>query len=377
MAGNTLTLGAPPITVSDTLMSYGSSALVIGTSTISFASKVPLPAFSNALIEDQSTTTNKQVDVSQQLSHGISIPGTILSVGAPPITVSGTPIAYGPSTLAVGTSRVPLPSNSDITYPKTTIMAGQAVTIGQNTVEIAGTILIPEGPVITVSNTPVSLDSSTLVIGTSPIPLLPQPTESLTTTIAGHATTATKNVVEAADTILHAAASGATLDGTVISLDTGITSVTLTRASAGGGELDDQSGPELMTTTIAGQAITTAPGAVGFARTYLTSGAPGKLINGTLVSLNTAGQLMIDSNTVQLESHGAGSGGLIMGGSGAAEPFGSISPSPTQGNLSNGTGNGMNTRVQEFRGNAEQLNRFLSWKRMVVSMITICVLIQM
>ena len=44
---------------------------------------------------------------------------------------------------------------------------------------------------------------------------------------------------------------------------------------------------DALTTTIAGQAVTAAPTAVAFAGTTLNPGAPGKMIAGTLISLNT------------------------------------------------------------------------------------------
>ena len=106
IAGITLTPGVPRITISGTPTSYGSSALVVGTSTLPVASKVRLPLSVNALTEGQFTTFNEQ-EV-QQLSHNISIAGTTLTLEAPPVTISGTPMAYGPSTLVVGTSTIPL-----------------------------------------------------------------------------------------------------------------------------------------------------------------------------------------------------------------------------------------------------------------------------
>ncbi|KAL9065296.1 MAG: hypothetical protein Q9161_008325 [Pseudevernia consocians] len=91
-------------------------------------------------------------------------------------------------------------------------------------------------------------------------------------------------------------------------------------------------------TAIAGHAISAAPTAVAFAGTPLTPEAPGRRINGMLVSLNTVGQSVVNSETIALKNNTARSGGLIMGGIGAGGPFGGNSPLPTQRNLSNGTG---------------------------------------
>lgn len=384
IAGTTLIPGGPPITVSGAPISYASSALVVGTSTIPLALKVPLPVSFNALTEGQITTINQQAV--QQLSHGISILGTTLTPGAPPITISGTPIAYGPSVLVVGTSTVPLTSDSEIPSPTTTTIAGQAVTIGQNTVGIAGTVLSPGGPAITVSGTPISLGSSALIIGTSTVPLASQASKPFITTVAGHAITAAPNAVEVAGTTLRPGLSGVTLDGTVVSLDTagqlvvGSKTMPLTSESAGlnaliVGGFGDMSRSEVsnpLITTIAGQAVTAASTAVAFAGTTLTPGAPGKTIKGTLVSLNAAGQLVVNSKTITLESNSAGLGGLIVGGFGPGGPFDGNTPSPTQRIFSNGTSN---TSVQIFQGKAEDLKSFLSWKKVAVSMVAMIIFI--
>ena len=329
----------------------------------------------NTLTEGQTTTINHQVV--QQLSHGISIAGTTLTPGASPITVSGTPVAYGPSVLVVGTITVPLASDSDDPDPRTTTIAGQALTIGQNAVEIAGAILTPGSPVMTVSGTPVSLGSSGLVIGTRKISIGFQTPNPLITTVAGHVMTAAPNAVVVADTTLRPGASDVTLDGTVVSLDTagqlvvGSKTVPLTSESArlksgqilgGFGDEPPSEVSDPFITTIAGQAITAAPTAVAFAGTTLTPGALGKMVNGTLVSLNTAGQLVMDSNTISFESNSAGLGGLIMGG---------FVSNPLSQNASNGTSTVANNNVEVFQGKAENLKSCLSWKQAIVSVIAI------
>ena len=121
---------------------------------------------------------------------------------------------------------------------------------------------------------------------------------------------------------------------------------------------------DALTTTIAGQAVTAAPTAVVFAGTTLTPGAPGKTIAGTLVSLNTAVQLVVGSKTVGLTGESAGLGGLIMGAFGANEPPDSnATPAPVGGNLSNGTTDGTNAGVAIFRGEAEGVESVPSvWK---------------
>ena len=132
-----------------------------------------------------------------------------------------------------------------------------------------------------------------------------------------------------------------TLDRILISLNTagqlivGSKSITLTGVGAGLGKSGVESAPDISDpyiTAIGGQAITAIPSATAFAGTILTPGALEKTIDGTLVSLITAGQLIIDFKAIALETSGAGLGGLIKGAFGARGPSPSVSASPAGGN---------------------------------------------
>lgn len=65
----------------------------------------------NAFSHGQVKTINNQVV--QPLSHGISVAGTTLTQGAPPVTVSNTLIHLDSSALIIGTSTVPLSGDTD------------------------------------------------------------------------------------------------------------------------------------------------------------------------------------------------------------------------------------------------------------------------
>ena len=323
--------------------------------------------------------------VIRPLSYGFSVAGTTLTPAAPPITVSGTPISYGPSLLAVGSSTISLAVDNRKFI--TTNIAGQAITIGeQNAVEVAGATLTPGAPAITVSDKLISLGSSALVVGTSTVLFQYQPTKPLITNVAGYPITAAPDAVKLGGTTLHPGNSGVTLDGTLVSLDTashlivGSKTMTLTDAGARLGWLGDQSHSVISDpsiTTVGGQAITAAPNAVAFAGTTLTPGASGKSINGTLISLNTAGQLVIGSETVPLETGSGGLGGLIIGGFGAGGPFGSKSPSSVKENSSNGTSNDTSVSVGVFHGAADSLKSgFSPWRTTVMSAVAVLVLFQ-
>ena len=202
----------------------------------------------NDFTEGQTKTINDQVI--QPLSHGISIAGTTLTPGAPSITVSGTPIHLASSALLIiGTSTLPLAPPAAPTQITTTI-AGQLITAAPSALTIAGTTLSPGSPGATIAGTLISLDTAShhqLIVGTKTIPL------------------------------------------------------------------DSASGKDPIVTEIGGRVITVFTDRIAIASTVLTPGASGVIVDGTPVSLNTGGQVIVGSKTIALLQSGR-STGLIMGG---------------------------------------------------------------
>ena len=194
------------------------------------------------------------------------------------------------------------------------------------------------------------------------------------TAIGGQAVSAALAAVAVGDMTMTRGAPGKTIGGTLVSLNpagqlvVGSKTVTLGgtagSASAGSGESDDQFGDSspILTTLIGGAPVTVASTAVAFAGTILTPGAPGRTIDGTLVSMNPAGQLVIGSKTISsqtissLETSSAGLGRLIMGGFGAGGPLNSPS-TPIGKGWSNGTTGNDSTYARGgavvFQGGAE------------------------
>lgn len=119
----------------------------------------------------------------------------------------------------------------------------------------------------------------------------------------------------------------------------------------------------------------------------LASNAPGTITtttadqavtaNGTMISLNTAAQLMVGTKTIALKGssgENAGLGGSIMGAFGTGGPFGTISSAPGQGNASMGGDNRTGTGVHVFNGGAASSKGWELWKVMVVAVIAMFVL---
>lgn len=118
----------------------------------------------------------------------------------------------------------------------------------------------------------------------------------------------------------------------------------------------------ITTTIINGQAITANSAALIIAGKVLTPGAPDLGLNGTVMSFDTAAQLVLGTQTVLLELKRPGSSGEVAGAaSGLAGPIGTSSPAAAlQGNASRGRNNGTGVRVQGFKGSAGSVRgRFL------------------
>ena len=262
----------------------------------------------------QAATVNSQII--QLLRDAISIAGTTLSAGAPPITISGTPIALDSGTLVVGSSSV------RIAQPPLSLIPGQVknlngVVIKQlpTGISVSGSTLTPGAPPIIVSGSPVSLGPSALIIGSSSIPIaLPR-----------------LSWIQGPETNINGAIK---TSGTQVSLGSDVLMIGTSSVLFA---TDD---PTPVVTTIAGQMITANPTAVETGSSMLTPGGLGLVLSGTLVSLNYAGQLVVGSKTITPPSES--SNGLNASGSiGSGNVF----------NLKNDTGKG----VQAFQGSANAL----------------------
>lgn len=324
----------------------------------------------NGFTEGQVQTTNNQII--QPLSHGISIAGTTFTPGAPPVIVSDT-------------STVPLVSGDPSLV--TTIIGGHVITAAPDVIAIAGITLTRGAPPITLSGTPIHFGSSALVVGISTISLAPEFPTQITTKTAGQAI---------ADHTLNPGAPATTIDGTILSLNTAGQFVVGSQTIPFGSKV-----PDTMTINIAGQNIAAAPSlsnAVTVAGTTLTPGAPGITLDGTLLSLDTASELIVGSKTVPLGSASPNStvtaiGGQVVtaapdrvaiggtaltpGASGITVGGTLVSHNTAQGNnFSTGGGNGtITTSVKAFQGNAASLKGYFLCNSMAVAAVAMCVIL--
>ena len=130
-----------------------------------------------------------------------------------------------------------------------------------------------------------------------------------------------------------------------------------------------------LVTTIAGQVITAAATAIGIAGTTLKPGDTGFPINGTVVSLDTAGHFVVDATTHTFESESASWGGVTVAALGVGGSSTITMPSATQINASIGTHNSTTTSGQIFRGEAGVLKWSLLYMKTVTVMVALIPLV--
>ena len=208
IAGTTLTPGASPITVSSSRIYLDSSVLMIGTSIVQLAPKVP-----------QRVLTTIAGHVITAAPTAVVIVDTTMNPGDAGVTLGGTLIGLNKAgQLLLGSKTISLPSG----LPEiiTTAIASQAITADPTAVAVADTTLRPGVSAITVDGTPVALDpAGHLLVGSKTILLKTASAQPLVTTIAGQVITAAANAVTIVGTTLEPGHVGFPINGTMISLD--------------------------------------------------------------------------------------------------------------------------------------------------------------
>ena len=316
---------------------------------------------------EEAATFNGQV--AQPLSDAISIAGKRLTLGAAPITADVIQISLGNSVLVVGSSSIP------IALPPVPLIAGQATkTNGQliqplnNGLSIASQTLTPGAPPITISGTPISLGPSSLLIGSSSYAIA-LPRQSW---IPGQVTTINGQVIQPL-TDGGISINGITLTPGALPITVSGVPVLLGSAALliGSSTMSlDSKVPEHFLTTVAGQAVTADPAAVEVGSLTLTPGGPGTSLSGTLVSLNSDGELIVGTKMIPLETMAGGLGGLLMGG---LRPGGSYATSLAGlGNVSGSrNGTAIGDGVDGFEGLGKSSKSSSLWKLTMVVLFAI------
>lgn len=264
-----------------------SGVLAIGSSTVSLTN----PSTTVLAVAGQTFTPNPSA---------FSIAGSIVSAGDLAITIDGTTVSLDQSgALAIGSTTISLTDPSPTPFaPEAFTVAGQTFTPNPSAFPIAGTTISADGPAITVSGTVVSLgQSGALRIGSSTIPLA-SPTDlppSKVYTIAGQTFTPNPSAFSIANSIVSAGGPAATIDGTIISLGQ---SGALVIGSSTVNLPTQFHTPYNRAYTIASQTFTPNPSAFSIAGTTISAGGPAVTIDGTIITLQPSGTLLLGSSII-------------------------------------------------------------------------------
>ena len=175
--GTTITAGATAATISGTAVSLDSSSNLIFDGTAQ-----TLPSVSETLSPPDRITTIDNVAV-KLLPSGVAVAGTTLTPGAPPVTVSGSPVLLGSAILAVGSSSVPVSFGSP--QALITAIGGQTITAASTAMHIGNVTLLPKGQETTVAGTVISLSTNGNFVFSSQTVALRTPTKSSGSLIVG------------------------------------------------------------------------------------------------------------------------------------------------------------------------------------------------
>ncbi|MCJ1466315.1 hypothetical protein MMC07_004934 [Pseudocyphellaria aurata] len=262
----TVSPNGPLVTVSGTPISLGSSDLVIGTSTFELPAEPTVFA-----VDGQKFTAVDRIENHRDDSS---------------ITVRGTPVMLEPSGIVIGSKTIALPSH--LSFPVLTV-GGKTFTANPTEFVVGSVTLSPNGPLATISGTPISLGSSNLVIGTSTIDL---PAEPSVFTVDGQPLTVNPSGFSIGGSEILRGGSPVTISGKSVSFETsGISIATKTRSLS--------SSPSLPVLKVAGISFTANPTGFHVGSVTLSPNGPLATISGTPISLGSS-NLVIGNRTIDL-----------------------------------------------------------------------------
>ena len=218
LAGFKLLPGGAPITISGTLVSLNPSGTVVfGDSSIDLLTPTPTPTPTSKIFAVGGHTFTAE-------PKGFALMGSTLLPGGAAITISGTPVSLVSSgALIIGSSSINLAGQQSALNVFTA--GGLIFTAESSAVVVDGTTLLPGGPAVTISGTPISLKagkySGVLVIGTSRISLPTYSSSPKIFTVGSLTFTAQSSGVMIDGSTLVPGGPGATISGTAVSIDTG------------------------------------------------------------------------------------------------------------------------------------------------------------
>lgn len=244
-----------------------------------------------------------------------AVGGNTYSAGGAAATLSNGVLSIIPPAAEAGNGDARIDGIHSIAKPSTPhvlTIAGQPFTANPSEIVIAGTTLLPDGPGITVSGTPISLaPSGTLFLDGSPVPLANElsPLPSFVVTIGGQTVTTNPTGFSLAGSRVLPGGAQIMISGTPVSLSpSGLLFI--------GGSSINLVGPTPTpdVLTIGGQTVTANPAGFMLAGSKLIPGGTPITLSGTAVSLNPSGVLFIGSSSINLLAAASSSKIFTVGG---------------------------------------------------------------
>ena len=372
IGSQTASVGGSRITVSGLPLSLAPSHLMIG------STSYPLAIASGSAKATSVNVAGYSFAIPSAGAGAITIGSQVVSAKGPAITISNTPVSLGNDAIVVGSSTHLLALPQSTTAAPITIGGYQIIPPGPGSNLVIGTHSLTPGQDITISATPISLGSSFLAVGTSKIPLPTAGPDQINYKqphyfAIGSQTIAIQpaGIVVGSQT-LQPGGPAITVSGTSYSLGTtefiaGSLTETFSAAAkpshfrpfvvmSGLSQIDASSIHDII--AVGDETIKLNPSNIVIHGTTLTPGASGITIDGTVISLGTD-ELVVGSKTETfsnlLAAESTASGGLgavIMSG------FGQIGATTTDSDQgvpsgSAGVGTGKPSATESaFKGSA-------------------------
>ncbi|MCJ1252994.1 hypothetical protein MMC24_000801 [Lignoscripta atroalba] len=294
VASQTLVIGGPAIVVSGTTISLPAStaAVLVGSSMIPFS-----PAPSGNVNGAPLVITFENSLVTADRQSNFLIGSQTLVPGAPAITAGGAlvSLAQSASNIVIGSSTLDI-NPAPALLPSVINFDGSSITANSQSNFIIGTqTLIPGGPAITISGTPISLGPSVanLVVGSSTININSAP--ALTTFVGSMITlNGQSNAVIGTQTVVPGA-SAITISGTPISLAPYASNIVIGTS-----------------TIVLGAAPTPVPAVITFGGSTVTANARSEFVIGTQTIFPGASAVTISGTPISLAPLASN---IVIGGS--------------------------------------------------------------
>ena len=245
----------------------------------------------------------------------VIVAGSTLTPGSNAITVSGTSLSLSnDGNLIVNGNSIPIPYAPLHVSPPVFTVEGQTFTALPNGFAVAGSSVVPGGPPVVLSGTPIALGySGILTIGSSStlLPNIPAVPTADIFTVGGQIITANPTGFTVGSTTLSPGGSAATISGTVISL--GPSGALLIGSSSTNilPTLSAVAGPVF---TVGGLTFTKSSSNVLVDGKTLFAGGPAATVAGTQVSLASDGRLVVGSLTTNVPTTTSGGDIFTAGG---------------------------------------------------------------